>query len=328
MRKLLALLLAGALLVLAGCSVSWPFGAGESTPADESESVSAQESTENTAGGSSAVFCYADLPAYDGEPHVEVNGGAPYFTEEEMAAAAEAEPGAAQSKTPAFSELDALGRCGPCTALLSLEGMPQGERGDIREIRPSGWNNVRYEGIDGEFLYNRCHLIAWQLLGNDDERNLITGTRYLNIEGMERWEDKTAYVLYNSGCHVLYRATPVFVDDELVCRGVMLEAVSVEDAGAALSFCVFCYNVQPGITIDYATGASEGPAPGETLPGEAEETDDGREPTYIGNRNSMKFHRPDCESVGEMSERNKVYFYGGREEPVEEGYTPCGVCRP
>ena len=325
MRKRTVLLLLAALLLLAGCGNLLPQSTqGESAPRDESaynETAALQEESAETAAGDPAAFSFGDIPAYFGEPSVEVNGGEPYFTAEELAAfAPEAKP------EPVFTDFDAFGRAGACTALAGPETMPKGERGDIHEIRPSGWQSVRYAGIDGEFLYNRCHLIAWQLIGSDDPRNLITGTRYLNIEGMQPWEDKIAYAIYRTDAHVLCRATPIFADDELVCRGVLLEAVSAEDAGKTLRFCVFCYNVQPGVAIDYATGDSEGPAPEEAAT--AEESSDSREPTYIGNRNSMRFHRPDCESVQEMSERNKVFFYGGREEPVAAGYTPCGVCRP
>ena len=190
-----------------------------------------------------------DLTAlvYAGEPAVEINGGVPFFSREELRA---------ESYT-SFSPLDALGRCGPAMGCLGPELMPAEERGPIGTVRPSGWQTARYDDlIEDRYLYNRCHLIAYMLCGeNDNERNLITGTRHLNVEGMLPFENWAASCIRMTGKHVLYRATPVFSGRDLVCRGVLLEAFSVEDQGNELSFCVFCYNVQPGFTIRYADGS-------------------------------------------------------------------------
>ena len=193
-------------------------------------------------------FDLADVPAFQGEPGVEVNGNVPYFTEEELAGGSEAQ----------YSELDALDRCGPATVLVRREGMPTGEREGVGQYRPSGWHTVRYDDlIEGKYLYNRCHLIGWQLTGeNAEPRILITGTRYLNVKGMLPYETQVARYVEKTGEPVLYRVTPVFQAEELVARGVLMEAQSVADRGEGLRFCIYLYNVQPGVDIDYATGES------------------------------------------------------------------------
>lgn len=190
----------------------------------------------------------ADLPVFAGVPWTEFNGGKPTFLDSEITA----------HTFDRFTELDDLGRCGPALACVGPESMPTGERGRIGMVRPSGWQLNKYDFIDnGGFLYNRCHLVAWQLTGQNAEvRNLITGTRFLNVFGMLPWENKVADYVRRTGNHVMYRAMPVFVGKELVARGVVLEAQSVEDGGRGLSFCVYCFNVQPYVTIDYADGTS------------------------------------------------------------------------
>lgn len=196
-----------------------------------------------------AAVTLGTLPAYDGNPYVELDGNQPAFTEEEKA-------GTASYET--YASLDLLGRCGPAEACVGQELMPTEERGAIGMVKPSGWHTVRYDGVvDGKYLYNRCHLIGYQLTGeNANERNLITGTRYLNVEGMLPFENQVADYVEETGNHVLYRTTPVFKGLELVARGVQIEAWSVEDGGAGVCFNVYCYNVQPGVEIDYATGES------------------------------------------------------------------------
>jgi DNA-entry nuclease len=186
------------------------------------------------------------LPDYSGDPAVEVNGGIPAFAGEEC-------QGEFVQK---LSDLDSKGRCGVAFACVDKQHMPEGEREEIDTIKPSGWETGKYDFIDnGGFLFNRCHLIGWQLTGiNAEERNLITGTRYFNMEGMLPYENQVAHYVRKTGNHVLYRVTPVFIGDELVARGVQLEAESVEDKGEGIRFNVFCYNVQPGVEIDYRTG--------------------------------------------------------------------------
>ena len=196
-----------------------------------------------------AAVTLGTLPAYDGNPYVELDGNQPAFTEEEKA-------GTASYET--YASRDLLGRCGPAEACVGQELMPTEERGAIGMVKPSGWHTVRYDGVvDGKYLYNRCHLIGYQLTGeNANERNLITGTRYRNVEGMLPFEKQVADDVEETGNHVLYRSTPVFKGLELVARGVQIEAWSVEDGGAGVCFNVYCYNVQPGVEIDYATGES------------------------------------------------------------------------
>ena len=202
--------------------------------------------------------------------------------------------------------------------------MPTEERGSIGMVKPSGWVTAKYDFVDGKYLYNRCHLIGYQLSGeNANEENLITGTRYMNTEGMLTFENMTADYIDETGNHVMYRVTPDFRGDELVARGVLMEAESVEDDGAGLSFNVYCYNVQPGVVINYADGTSyaEGSAP-ETTAEEPQGT------TYILNVRSMKFHYPDCSGVSNMNPENKREFVGSRDELIADGYSPCGICDP
>ena len=186
---------------------------------------------------------------YSGNPFVEVNGNVPYFGKEEYTT----------ESFEIYSELDSLGRCGVAYANIGKDLMPVEERGEIGMVKPSGWHTVKYpEVIEDLFLYNRCHLIGYQLSGeNANVQNLITGTRYLNVEGMLPFENKVASYVRETGNHVLYRVTPVFEKDNLVAEGVQMEAYSVEDEGKGVAFCVFVYNVQPGIEIDYATGESK-----------------------------------------------------------------------
>ena len=188
------------------------------------------------------------LPVYDGtSPYGEVNGSTPYFTQEDWTT----------DSFETYSPLDELGRCGPAYANVGRDLMPTEERDSIGQIKPSGWQMAKYDVVDGKYLYNRCHLIGYQLTReNANRENLITGTRYLNVEGMLPFENLVADYVQETDNHVLYRVTPVFQDSELVARGVLMEAWSVEDQGEGVCFNVYCYNVQPGVSIDYATGES------------------------------------------------------------------------
>ena len=188
------------------------------------------------------------IPEYCGNAYVEINGGIPFFETEEITT----------KEFEIYSDLDALGRCGVAYANISRELLPTEERGEIGIVKPSGWCQEKYPGIvdsDPPYLYNRCHLIAFCLSGeNANEKNLITGTRYMNVEGMLPFEEKVVRYVAKTSNHVLYRVTPVFEGSNLVASGVMMEAYSVEDNGKGICFCVYCYNVQPGIIIDYRTG--------------------------------------------------------------------------
>ena len=189
------------------------------------------------------------IPEYTDSPYVELNNNVPYFDDDDYANGTESFEN--------YSKLDGLGRCGAAYASLSIDTMPTEERGDIYYIHPSGWNSQTYSFIDQENLYNRCHLIAFMLSGeNANERNLITGTRYFNTEGMLPFELRVARYIEMTGNHVLYRVTPIYEADNLVASGVEMEAYSVEDKGDNICFNVYVYNVQPGIEIDYKTGES------------------------------------------------------------------------
>lgn len=256
----------------------------------------------------------ADVPEYSGEPYVEINENQPEFTEEEITTEA----------FEAYSELDALGRCGEAEACIGEEIMPTEERGSISEVKPTGWKNEKYDNIDGEYLYNRCHLIGYQLSGeNANAENLITGTRYMNTEGMLPFEDMVADYVHETENHVMYRVTPVFEGEDLVASGVQMEAESVEDDGKGVCFNVYVYNVQPDITIDYTTGDNW-----ETTEEERDLNGQKVEQTYVLNKNTHKFHRPDCSGAADIKEKNREEFTGTREEVITRGYKPCTKCKP
>lgn len=261
-----------------------------------------------------AAVDLAQIPEYTGSPYTVINDNEPEFEADDFSTEA----------FENYSELDDLGRCGVAYANICHEIMPTEKRGAIGMVKPSGWHTVKYpELIKDRYLYNRCHLIGFQLAGeNANTKNLITGTRYLNVDGMLPFEDEVADYVN----HVLYRVTPVFDGDNLVASGVQMEAESVEDDGAGVKFNVFCYNIQPGIGIDYATGDSwvdDGNAVVENT-----DTDSAEQTEFVINTNTGKFHKPDCKSVKKMKAKNKEEFNGSRDELIAEGYEPCGSCRP
>lgn len=201
--------------------------------------------TGSIGNATSISFSLSDIPEYTDSPYAVVNNNNPFFEDSDLTTEA----------FETYSDLDELGRCGTAYANICQEIMPTEDRGNIGSIRPSGWQSVKYDNVDGKYLYNRCHLIGFQLSGeNANEKNLITGTRYLNVDGMLPFENLVADYVHETNNHVLYRVTPVFTGDNLVADGVLMEAKSVEDD--SVCFCVYCYNVQPGIEIDYATGNS------------------------------------------------------------------------
>lgn len=290
----------------------------------------------------------SDIPKYSNKPYVEINGNVPFFDDSELTIKA----------FEKYSELDDLGRVGIATACIEA-GMDTEQRGDIKSVTPTAWDNVKYDGIDGSNLYNRCHLIANQLTGeNDNEKNLMTGTRYMNTQGMERFENKVAEYVNHTEKHVLYRVTPMFEDNNLLANGVLIEAKSVEDKGDSIQFNVFCYNVQPGIEIDYKTGKSSkivdnndsatsevndnvqntennanqnlnvAPIEKSTGSNNSQISNEVNEEEYILNKNNKKFHYPWCSSVNQMKEKNKQEFVGTREELINKGYSPCQRCSP
>lgn len=269
----------------------------------------------------SVSYSMAEIPVYAGSPYVELHGNEPYFTEGELTT----------NSFELYSDLDALGRCGTAYACIGQDLMPNEPRGEIGMIKPSGWHTVRYDTvIKDKYLYNRCHLIGYQLTGeNANEKNLITGTRSFNLDGMLPFENMVYQYIVEMGRHVLYRVTPVYEGDNLVASGVVMEALSEEDEGMGIKFCVFCYNVQPGIGIDYATGESwlESPVTDGTSddPG-AKEPMDGQD--YVLNTNTRKFHYPNCDSADRIKPKNRKEYNGTREEVIEMGYEPCKRCNP
>lgn len=257
-----------------------------------------------------------EIPEYSGEPYVVVNNNEPEFTEEELT----------EESFETYSELDDKGRCQEADANIGQDLMPTEKRESISEVKPSGWVNKKYDNVDGGYLYNRCHLIGFQLTAeNANEKNLITGTRYMNVEGMLPFENMVADYIKETDGHVRYRVTPIYEDDNLVASGVQMEAESVEDAGESISFNVYVYNVQPGIEIDYATGESrEGSEPAV----DSENRTASEETAYVLNTNTKKFHKPDCASVTDILEENRSDVIKNREELIAEGYEPCGRCKP
>ena len=364
-RTLAALLLAVSLCLpsLSGC-------AGIESVANGGSAASSQQVSSGNAAAK-----LSDIPEYSGALCIDINEGQPGFSADD----------AARRSFLDFSELDFEGRCGTAAGLIGPETVSNAERGDISQVHPSGWVQHRYSFVDREMLYNRSHLIAHQLCGEDaNERNLITGTRTMNAVGMTYYEELVGNYVRRTNNHVLYRVTPLFAANDLVARGVQMEAESVEDGGQAIRFNVFVYNVEPGVKIDYVTGdnweSSEIPAvktKGEATTtrgtggdaalsqyaaskGEAGASDTNgsldtssntqaapsgssdtktssdssssantaEQQTYVLNKRSHKFHRPECDSVQSMSPSNKEEFTGLRQTLIDEGYTPCRSCNP
>ena len=306
----------------------------------------------------------SEIPVYEEEPYVEINGNVPGFASSELVT----------SSFENYSKKDSLGRCGVAYAAVGKDIMPTKERGKIGSVKPTGWQTVKYASVDGKYLYNRCHLIGYQLTGeNANKRNLITGTRSMNVDGMLPFENMVADYVKETNNHVLYRVTPIYDGKNLLASGVQMEAFSVEDDGDGICFNVFCYNVQPGITIDYATGksalngeevaktetkkekaattkktetaaavvvepvpvvdaapapvaeATPAPAPVVEVPAPAAvAVTEG----YVLNNNTMKFHKPSCSSAGEIKESNKGTYAGSRDDLIAQGYVPCKRCNP
>ena len=260
---------------------------------------------------------------YAGEPFVAINDYVPYFTD-------------AEKKTTEvfenYSPLDSLGRCGVAYANLCKELMPTEDRESLSSVTPSGWKNKKYDSelVDGGWIYNRAHIIGFQLAGEQANKlNLITGTRY--VDGMLTFENMVADYIKETNNHVLYRVTPIYNGNNLVAEGVLIEAYSIEDEGEGVCFNVFCFNVQPGIVIDYATGDSwlkaDAPNIDETdrVPSG---TDNCVKEQYILNTNSKKFHHTNCKNAETISENNRQEYIGTREELIDQGYSPCGTCKP
>lgn len=355
-RTSLLALLSAAMIMLSGCGstdavqlnadstqsqISSSYTETDTATADSESQASSSDGLIG-AGSTAQSVTLLDIPAYSGEPYVAINNNVPFFSDSDLKT----------TSWETYSDLDSLGRCGTAYANVGQDLMPTEKRGSIGQVKPTGWHTVKYDNVDGKYLYNRCHLIGYQLTAeNANEKNLITGTRYLNVTGMLPFENMVADYVKETNNHVLYRVRPIFEGDNLVANGVLMEAKSVEDNGEGVEFNVFCYNVQPGISIDYATGDSSAdsseatassssssssaasstvtaaPAP-KTEVSNSTSSSSGVSSTYILNTNKKRFHTPDCGSVKQMKDANKKEFSGSRDELIAEGYVPCKKCNP
>ncbi|MCI8796506.1 MAG: hypothetical protein HFG89_06580 [Dorea sp.] len=252
----------------------------------------------------SSSFTLADIPEYDGEPYVIIDENEPDFSQEDMTS----------ESFETYSELDTLGRCRTAYANIGQDLMPTEERGNIGHVKPTGWQTVKYDSVDGKYLYNRCHLIGYQLTAeNANEKNLITGTRYMNVEGMLPFENMVADYVKETGAHVLYRVDPVFEGDDMLAKGVQIEAYSVEDEGEGVCFNVFVYNVQPGIDIEYATGTSRQGS------GKVSAAEEGKE-EIRGNSRSRIYHCPGQAAYEEMADSKNLVIFHSEQEAMDAGY--------
>lgn len=332
--------------------------AEDKTTASETATKDQKTTTSKNTTSTAMSVSLSDIPAYSGNPYVAVNNNVPFFTDNEMTTTA----------FETYSNLDNLGRCGVAYANVCTEIMPTEERGTIGQVKPSGWHTVKYDIVSGKYLYNRCHLIGYQLSAeNANTKNLITGTRYLNTEGMLPFENVVADYVKETNNHVLYRVTPMFDGNNLVASGVLMEAKSVEDNGDGILFNVYCYNVQPGITIDYATGESalEGTTPEQTkqeskktntkssnssnsAASTSESSTTATAPASATD-NSATVHEPPAPTTADTTSNGSVivhitdtgskyhnagcrYLKSDHEVTLDEakamGLTPCGVCNP
>lgn len=288
-RKIILSLVLSLSLFLSGCSTKVPTHTQQN------------QVTEN--------FNINKIPEYNGEPYTIINNNIPFFSQSNEST----------KSFELYSNLDSLGRVGVAFANIGRDIMPTEERENIYHVKPTGWHSVKYDIVDGESLYNRCHLIGFQLAAeNANEKNLMTGTRYLNVQGMLPFENMVADYVKSTGNHVLYRVTPIFKKDNLVSDGVIMEAKSVEDDGRGIRFNVFVYNVQPGIIIDYQTGESQL---------NISENQHSRS-KYILNTNTKVFHRESCSSLNKIKESNKQIITVNRSIILSDGYSPCKICKP
>ena len=261
------------------------------------------------------------IPAYDGKAYVAVNNNEPFFTDSDMTTTA----------FENYSDLDSLGRCGVAYANICKDIMPTEERGKIGIIKPSGWHTVKYDVIKDRYLYNRCHLIGYQLAGeNANPKNLITGTRYLNVEGMLPFENLVADYVNNTGNHVLYRVTPMFSGSNLVANGVLIESKSVEDNGGGILFNVYCYNVQPGVGINYengdswldgTTGSASSGSDSSVAENSAADSSNSETMVHI-TATGKKYHRAGCRTLKKSDTEVTL------DEAKSMGLSPCGICNP
>ena len=280
----------------------------------------------------------SEIPEYSGRPYVVINDNIPSFNKYELTT----------KGYETYASLDSYGRCGGAVASCGREIMPRPdeERGSISAVKPSGWVQAQYDQVSGKYLYNRCHLLGWQLSAeNANKRNLITGTRYMNTEGMLPFENMVADYIRETDNHVAYRVTPIYDGSDLVASGVQMEAYSVEDDGEGICFNIFCYNVQPGVEIDYSTGKSwsAGSSVTTTKKQTVVQTTEKQVATtkkqvettkqqnvitgqYVLNINTKKIHKTHCHHINKMNEANKKSYSGSIDDLYSQGYTTCGTC--
>lgn len=274
----------------------------------------------NNVNSNSIQFSYEDIPAYNGDnPYVVVNDNKPYFTSSEIV----------KDSYIKYGPLDSIKRVTSAMACLDYDSMPSEDdkKGESKSICPTGWNNIKYDSIAGDgYCQSRVQSIAWCLGGSDtDKKNYITATPYMK-NYMNAYVVKIARYLEKTSNHVMYRTTPVFVGEELMCRGVLMEAYSVEDSGEGICFNIFLYNVQPGINYIYSTGEYE--YTGEFLDIAVQMKDSSMDYNYILNSKTMTFHKPECEKASRIGTKNKIYSYAEREELIGAGYTAAECCNP
>ena len=266
-----------------------------------------------------------EIPAWDGQhPYAVLNNNYPLFDTKSLK----------PESYEIYYELDELGRCTLADAVVGQDTQPTEKRGDIGSVKPTGWHSDRYNFVNGGALYNRCHLLAYYLTAeNANERNLVTGTSYMNRDGMNDFENLVGDYVKETGNHVRYRVTPKWTGNNLICDGLLVEGYSIEDEGDSICFCIYAYNVQPGVYIDYLTGDNHAENEEATSAVTTEEptyvtTEDDVFGTYILNVKKLKFHRPDCEGVKDISDKNKKEYTGSRNALILDGYVPCGACNP
>ena len=302
-----------------GCSTTSNPSSEEKGQSIQSENNTLTTDGTNNTGNTDSInnATISDIPAYSGSAYVVINNNVPNFSPSDLTT----------TSFEKYSELDSLGRCGVAYANIGTDIMPTEERESISSVKPSGWQTAKYDSISGKYLYNRCHLIGYQLTAeNANKLNLITGTRYLNIDGMLPFENMVADYIKETNNHVLYRVTPIFEGNNLVAKGVQIEAKSVEDNGEGIEFNVFAYNVQPGITIDYSTGNS-------SLSGDSISTDNSNntnntitnspsnENTVIrGNSNSKIYHCPGQRDYDNMADSDYLVNFHSEDEAIAAGY--------
>ncbi len=311
-------------------------------PAGVGSLIYTNEAADERAFGA-ANLDWEDIPKWEGAASIPVNDNLPFFTKKQKTQSA---------PYVKYSEPDSLGRAGCAIGCLGEETINHGDRADIGPVRPSGWQTEKYPDLIADlYVYNRCHLLmqaaaaGWDKEACNSEKNLITGTKYLNVDGMLPYENRLFEYIKETGRHVLYRVTPIYDGVDAVARGVLMEAYSIEDEGSGIEFCTFCYNVQPGVSIDYSTGRTKrsknankevlasleyGPQTVIATKAQEEATYSTGKNTakYVLNTNTRRIHRPDCPSVKDISKRNKSTGTFSKKKLMSQGYEPCGECKP